>query len=240
MSLDPLVCVCVARSAFPFAWEPLLRATSSVAERGVLLHTSPLLSVCHPPGGHHPSSPVHPGLPHPAPCALVLSRTSTRCSSTELARLLSSERHLQDSKSGVVPPRCLGVAWPRPLPASTVAHRSPKSDFSVSARARSLTQGIGRAVLPRRSARIVRRVPSPSDRDAAFVTSTSALGDIQRPSSPLRASRPPSLPTRQVSPARPSQPPEAFQPPSPARPTTTSRRPLRRWHHLAEVPEVRP
>lgn len=83
----------------------------------VLAHIAPLLSVCHPPGGHHSSSPVHPGLPHPAPYAHALASASTRCSSTELVRLLSSEHHLQDSKSRVATPRCLGVSRRRPFPA---------------------------------------------------------------------------------------------------------------------------
>lgn len=148
------------------------------------------MNVCHPPGDHHPSSPVHPGLPHPAPFALVLSRTPARCSSTELARLISSERHLQDSKNRVVSPRFLGVARPRLLPASPVCASTDHHRFLGVQSARWPHSSIGPPrVATLRASRItlandvaplswfVRRVPIPFRRVCSSLEPWATSGD---------------------------------------------------------------
>lgn len=120
LALARPLCICRSSQSGP---RPAFRPAACIA------HIAPLLSVCHPPGGHHPSSPVHPGLPSPAPFALALSSASTRCSSTELVRLLSSEHHLQDSKSRVATPRCLGVSRHLPSPASAYRASNDRPRF---------------------------------------------------------------------------------------------------------------
>jgi hypothetical protein len=179
------------------------------------------MNVCHPPGEHHSSSLVDPGLPHPAPCALVLLRTSTRCSSTELARLLSSERHLQDSKNRVVTLRFRGVSRPSVSGATVRASTDHHRFLGVqSARRHPLESGppcvaTWRASRFRRS-RVARFESSEESSHRSVCCSSLELWATADASSSCDV-RTVCAPTSRVSPDRPGTPVAAFQPHRPNR-----------------------
>lgn len=194
----------------------------SVSARRCFALIAPLLNVCHPPGEHHSSSLVDPGLPHPAPCARVLPRhfdalLLDRACSASFIR--ASPTGFKEQGGYTSFPRRLPAV---PFPARPFARRLTTTDFSASSRRVGIHSSPVRPVFPPGVRRVSEEVAS--------------LG-LNRPKSPLTApcvaalsspGQPPTLhrlatlrtacaPTPWVSPDRLGTPVAAFQPHRPNR-----------------------